>query len=86
MYSRKTTSVVNMKRKLVRRRQYARSFVERDKLVDWGPYSQNTSLDREHGAVFDAPRLDHLMPRHDDQRPGRRAAGQWTWRCVFRPG
>lgn len=74
MYSRKTTSVVNMKRKLVRRRQYARSFVERDKLVDWGPYSQNTSLDREHGAVFDAPRLD------------RRAAGQWTWRCVFRPG
>ncbi|KAK3926609.1 Rhodocoxin [Frankliniella fusca] len=61
--------IVNIKRKLMHKRAYARSFVEKEKLVQWGRYLQSTPLYREHGAVFDESRLEAAEAEGDAEEP-----------------
>lgn len=49
--------VVNIKRKLAHRRAFASSFVNRENIIAWGRFLQNSTLYKEHGAVFDESRL-----------------------------
>lgn len=50
--------IVNIKRKLVHRRAFARSFVDKKNLIEWGRFLQQSTLYREHRAVFDESRLE----------------------------
>ncbi|XP_026285113.2 uncharacterized protein LOC113211074 [Frankliniella occidentalis] len=59
--------VVNIKRKLVHKRAFARSFVRKDKIIQWGRFLEKSTLYREHGAKFEESRLDELPGDQDSE-------------------
>ncbi|XP_052133445.1 uncharacterized protein LOC113205714 [Frankliniella occidentalis] len=59
--------VVNIKRKLMHKRAFARSFVRKDNIIQWGRFLEQSTLYREYGARFDETRLDVLPGDQDDE-------------------
>ncbi|KAE8740782.1 hypothetical protein FOCC_FOCC013706, partial [Frankliniella occidentalis] len=58
--------IVNIKRKLIHKRAYARNFVDKTKITTWAKFLVKSSLYKEYGVIFDEKRLCGFDVLHDE--------------------